>query len=387
MTATSMGSSRVLRALTTASALAALVGLASPAGAAPTAAQRETARRFMDEGKERMRAGEKDRALESYQKAHDLMHVPTTGMALARAHLALGHLVEARDIALEVVRMPRESGEPKVFDTARRDAKELEASTKPRIPTARIVVRGGPATKVTVDDVEIAKLLVGEPMALNPGHHVFGAKNADGAEKRVEMDLAERDAKEVELVLPTATPHVVSVAPPSDKRPSPQVLTAAEPRRERTTTANVLVYGGFGLATAGLVVGGITGAMTLSKASDVKAQCENGICDPSARSALSSSQSLATVSTVGFIAAGVGLTAGIIGLALPKTSTETALQSRGLAGTSFWPPRTASRSTPCPSGRPPGPTGIGWEGNCGTRWPGNRWVTGRRRRGGPTPCS
>ena len=187
-----------------------VVAVPAPAGAAPTAAQRETARRLMDEGKERARSGEKERAIEAYQKAHDIMHVPSTGMALAKAHLAAGHLVEARDLALEVGRMPREEKEPAVFEQSRKAAKELEAALKPRIPTVRIVVRGGPAQRVTVDDAEIAPLLLGEPVALNPGRHVIVAKNADGLEKRAEVDLLERDIKEVELPLPAAKPQVVT---------------------------------------------------------------------------------------------------------------------------------------------------------------------------------
>ena len=69
-----MASRKVLVAVVIAIVLAAPV-----ASAAPTAAQRETARRLMDEGKERARVGDKDRALEAYQKAHDLMKVPTVG--------------------------------------------------------------------------------------------------------------------------------------------------------------------------------------------------------------------------------------------------------------------------------------------------------------------
>src|SRR4051794_22046146 len=130
----------------------------------------------MDEGKERTRSGDKDRALEAYQKAHDLMKVPSTGILLVKAHLAVGHLVEARDVALEIGRMARETGEPVIFEKARKEAKELEAVIKPRIPTVKIVVKGGPATKVSVDNAEVAALLLGEPVALNPGKHVVSAK-------------------------------------------------------------------------------------------------------------------------------------------------------------------------------------------------------------------
>ena len=89
--------------------------------------------------------------------------------------------------------------------------------------------------------------------------------------------------------------------------------------RGRTTTAKVLVFGGFGLAVAGLAVGGVTGALTLSKAGDVKTQCANGICDPAAKSDLDSASSLATISTIGFAVAGAGALCGVVGLLLPRT--------------------------------------------------------------------
>ncbi|MDB4938305.1 MAG: hypothetical protein JWP87_5277 [Labilithrix sp.] len=301
---------------------------ASHALAAPSAAQRETARRLMDEGKERARVGDHDRALEAYRKAHDLMKVPTTGIALAKAHLALGHLVEARDVALEVVRMPRENGEPPIFDKSRKQAKELEASVKPRIPTVRIIVKGGPATRVMVDDGEVAALLLGEPVAVNPGKHTISAKNADGSEKRADVELGERDGKEVELTLPVPNPAVV-VAPAPD-RPRGGGSGDRDRGADRTTGANVLVFGGFGLALAGLAVGGVTGALTLAKSGTVKTQCENGICDPAAKADLDSASSLATISTIGFAVAGVGAVCGVVGLVLPKTKSETALQSGGV---------------------------------------------------------
>jgi hypothetical protein len=316
-----MGSRRLVFAVVTALVLAA----PARAIAAPSAAQRETARRLMDEGKARARAGDKERAVEAYQKAHALMKVPTTGMAVAKAQIALGHLVEARDVALEVARMPRSNREPAVFERARKEARELEASLKPRIPTVRIVVKGGLATKVTVDAAEVAPLLLGEPVALDPGKHVVGAENAEGVEAHAEIDLAEREAREIELTLPVASPDVVVTTPaaePTKRAP------AKERRGERSTAGDVLVYGGFGLAAVGLAVGGITGALTLSKSGTVKSRCENGICDPAARSDLDSANAMASVSTIGFAVGGAGVVLGVVGLLLPKTTTtETALRA------------------------------------------------------------
>jgi hypothetical protein len=296
------------------------VVFAPAAFAAPTYNEkdRETARALMDEGKARVKSGELGRALEAYQKAHDLMHVPTTGMAVAKTHYQLGHLVEARDGALEVIRHPKEPGEPAVFETARKQARELDAQLRGRIPTVRIHIRGEPAKRVTVDDVEIPLAAIADPVPVNPGSRIIAAYTADGMEAKTQLALSERDVKEIELEL---LPGKGKSDPSAGKTSGKKVIglsledTAAG---ERTQTANVLVFGGFGLAVVGAITGGVTGALAFSKAGTVKEQCENDICAPAAEDDLNSTKSLAMIANISFAAAGVGAVLGIVGLALPR---------------------------------------------------------------------
>lgn len=305
--------------------------LAPSALAAPTYDQkdRERARALMDEGKSRVKSGELGRALEAFQKAHELMHVPTTGLAVARTHYQLGHLVEARDLAQEVLRHPKEAGEPAVFETARKQARELDAQLKGRIPTVRIHIRGEPAKRITVDDVEVPLSAIAEPVPMNPGSRIIAAYTAEGMEAKTQLALSEKDAKEIELEL---LPGKGKGDPNAGRTPAKKVIgfsTEEAGGGERTTTANVLVYGGFGIAVAGLVAGGVTGALAFSKAGDVKAQCENEICAPEAESDLDSTKSMAMISNISFAAAGAGAVLGIVGLALPRTrgaATATAPQ-------------------------------------------------------------
>jgi|GEM_PF-513680 len=336
---------RKIRSLTLAAFLCVSgVAQAAPtAPTAPTAAERETARRLMDEGKARLKANELARAVEAFQKAHDLMHVPTTGLALARAHLAAGHLVEARDVALEVGRMPREPGDPAVFDTARKHAKELDAQLKPRIPTVRIKIKGGTPSRVAVDDIEIPPSIIGEPVAVNPGTRVVSARSADGGEVRGDVALAERDVKEIELTLPapgeSAKPATGAKASSRASAPPRKIIGFGNdgdvgPSGERTPLADVLVYGGFGLAVVGVGVGAVTGAMTLSKASDVEPQCANDICAPAARSDLDSANALATVSTIAFVAGAALAVAGVVGLFLPRRPPQAQASHTPTWGTS-----------------------------------------------------
>jgi hypothetical protein len=311
--------SRKIRSLV----VVALLAGSGAAHAAPSAAERETARRLMDEGKARMKDQEYTRAIEAFQKAHDIMHVPTTGLALARAHLAAGHLVEARDAALEVGRMPHEANEPAVFESARKHAKEIDAQLKARIPTLRVKVKGGTAARVMVDDIEIPASLVGEPIAVNPGKRVVVVKGENDAEARGEIEIAEKESKEIELVFSQKeAPKTTSSR--SKERSEPVKVRGfgnddVELRTgQRTALSDALIYGGLAVGGVGIAVGAVTGAMTLSEASDLAPQCANSICAPSARETLDSASTLATISTIGFVAAAVGLTVCVVGLSLPK---------------------------------------------------------------------
>jgi len=337
--------SRVRSLLPSFSALAFLIVTTSAstfayAAGSPTAAERETARRLMDDGKARMKDKDHQHAVESFQKAHDIMHVPTTGLALAKAHLAAGHLVEARDTALEVNRLPREAGEPRVFESARKEAKEIDAQLRPRIPTLRIKIKGSNVARVAIDDTEISPSIVGEPIAVNPGKHIVSAKNGEGGEAKGEVELSEREAKEIDLILPAhggETPTVKPTSTSSSSTPStsstPSSSTSSTTTKvtgfgndgptdrgggERTPLAQGLFFGGLGLGGAGLIVGGVAGLLTLSKAGDVESECLNDICSPAAKDNLDSASTLSTISTIGFIVGGVGVAALAISFAVPK---------------------------------------------------------------------
>jgi hypothetical protein len=94
-----------------------------------------------------------------------------------------------------------------------------------------------------------------------------------------------------------------------------------------------LVVGGFGIA--GLAIGGVFGGLAAGKWSTAQSDCKtSATCTPSgnmmANSARSNALTLATVSTVGFIAGGV-LTAGglVVFLVAPKGSSESRASRAG----------------------------------------------------------
>src|SRR5689334_15630072 len=102
-----------------------LVLRATAARADPTAAEKETARALMAEGRDLRERGDSKSALKRFMAADALMHVPTTGLEVARTQVALGLLVEARETLRTVARLPEDPSDPPPFREARAQGDKL----------------------------------------------------------------------------------------------------------------------------------------------------------------------------------------------------------------------------------------------------------------------
>jgi hypothetical protein len=303
----------------TAALVVAMLTCGSLASADPSAAEKETARGLMTEGRTARDNGDLQGALKAFTAADAIMHVPTTGLELARALVAVGRLVEGRDVALRVTQVPERPNEPAPFKNAREAAVSLGEELDARIPSITIVVKNAPdgsTPEVDVDGTAMPPEVLGKPRKLDPGHHVVTAKAA-GLEGKRELDVAEKESKDVSIELP---------APGTPTEAATDEPPAAE---ESTSRGNkVMIFGGFGLAAAGLITGSITGVVAISKANSIKGSsaCEDGgtVCGTSVDGNLSTGKTMATVSTVSFIVAGVGAAIGITGFFVGGSSTPAA---------------------------------------------------------------
>jgi hypothetical protein len=319
-----MSSSRSARALAVLLSLsvAAPLTVHSVALADVSAADKETARTLMNEGRKARDAGDHKAALEAFKKADAIMAVPTTKLEVGHEYEALGMLVEARDAYLAAVRAAvPPKGDPKPFVEARKEAEAKADAIEPRIPSIKILISGVPAgvtSKVSVDGEEVPNETLDVPRKVDPGDHVV-AVVAGGVDKKEPVTVAESENKDVTIQfapgeVPT-TPtggDLFDKNPPKDETPQPT-----------TTKANhTLAYIGFGVGGAALVAGAITGIMSMSKTSSLKNDCPNNECPSSKHDDLQSAKSLATISTISFIVAGVGATVGIIDLLANKGSSS-----------------------------------------------------------------
>jgi hypothetical protein len=313
-------------------AMAIVLTLTGTAMAEPTAAEKETARTLLLSGREKRKAGHDKEALADFEKAHAIMHVPTTGLDLGKTQEALGLLVEARKTYLEASRVPKQPNESAAFENARREAKKLADGITPRLATLTVSVPKD--AKVKIDDGEISGSSIGVPLKVNPGkHQIIGTLGSD--EKRTTVDLAEGESKSIELELagaPATTP-----TPTGDKD--------KDKDKKGETKLNTLVWVGGGIAAAGVAVGAITGIMAFSIKSDVDSQCDaqhrckqevNGLWDEIDRGVL-----MGNISTGGFVVAAVGGAILVYGLLNPQRAEPSGSTAKirilpspfGLAGT------------------------------------------------------
>jgi hypothetical protein len=168
------------------------------------------------------------------------------------------------------------------------------------------------AVTVTMDGKPLADRLEGTAISLDPGAHSFHFETAGHApvDKSFVLHEGEKDRREKIVfgaaAAVSAPPAGAHAAPPKGDGASPATADRGSSSSSRGPLKTVgLVTGGAGIV--GIGIGSVFGLMAASDKSN--AHCDaNGYC---AAGSLSDAHSHATVSTVGFVAGGVLLAAGV----------------------------------------------------------------------------
>lgn len=325
----------------------------------PSVADRATARALLLDGRAKMEAKDHAGALKAFQGAHAIMNVPTTGLDLAKAHAALGQLLEAREVALSVTRSPAKVDDPEAFADARKAAEVLAAGLDPRIPSVVISV-AGPAPEgvsITLDGAALAVATLSLPRKVNPGRHRIVVSAPGFEEGAREVDVAEGTSVPVEMSLAravtaasaqpiassgvTAAPVVTSAAVGTSAAvvtsaavgtAAPAVTGAAGAAR---TPGWAWAAGGAGLVALGVGVGFFVDYLGVRDR--VAKECPGDVCDPRLHD-VSSAQGLraqwnrdlgVTVAMGAVAIAGIGVAiVGIAGASSKQAATSVVVRAR-----------------------------------------------------------
>lgn len=300
----------------------AFFALASPAHAtAPEDdAARSNARQLATDASEAYRAAQYDMAYDRFNRAYKLVGVPALGVWSARSLERGGRLVEASERYREVL-ANKAAGEPSSAEAdALREARLELDELLPRIPNLIVRIQNAEPSKIDVklDGARVATELLDVKQRVNPGKHTLTAQR--GSERfEQEVTLGEREVKELVFQFEA-------------ERPSEAVAPAAQPQDQKPQA------GGFDTQTVGLVSIGVgaaflasgivTGVVGLGQESALVPLCPERNCPESERAARDELETMKTLSTIGFIGAGVfgalGATLFIVGSSSSDSRATTA---------------------------------------------------------------
>lgn len=302
-----------MRALVAAVVIAVSSTTAVSAFAAPKDAELAEARTRFQQALALQSGGDWAGALALLEKVAAVAPTPQVRFNIALCQEKLGKLSAAL-------------GNYRIAATAAHDAKAADVEKQSTAKVAEIegrlpklvVTRGANAgaAAIVVDGTELGAAAIGKDMPVDPGPHQIETRPPGGGKPTlVVVQIAEGEKKSVVANLEETKPEPTA----------PVVTTPVTPRDEGTGGSNKgLIYGGFGLAVVGVAVGSVTGLLMFSKKSDLDSACNaNKECPPDTHDDLSGAKTMATISTISFIAAGVGVGVGVFGLVTKKSSSTT----------------------------------------------------------------
>jgi hypothetical protein len=240
------------------------------------------------------------------RKSDDLDPSPQTKIDLADVLANEGKLVESSRILHGAADATANSPATKKLNDA---AKKALADVEAKIPWIQIDV-DGPSTGKATTTIDGTETDASSEIPIDPGDHqvTATAEGFDSAEKKVHLAEGAHEKVKLSLMRKDAAP----------------TATKSSGGGSKTPAIAAFVVGG-----VGLVVGAGAGIAALTQASSAKSLCNGNSCPPSAADSISASKTSGTISTIGFIAGGVGVATGIILLIVSpggeKKTTQTGL--------------------------------------------------------------
>ncbi len=285
---------------------------------APTEAQRKNAEREFELGLAAVEGGNDAAALQHFRFACLYLTTPVLLISTAETEIRLGKLVDAKKHLEQLRALPVSPLEGPSSIDARSRGSVLLPAIEQRLAKVGIdlVLPPGQSLSSLVACSNPAEL-IGDTIFIDPGPCRIVARNNLGQELVSDVALPEGTVTRVRFdfsVLSAPLPLTQPVPP----RPADEAESQPNPLRD------ILRYGGVGLAGAGLLTGGITGLLAMNKKSKLDDVCDDGECPTSAQDDLDSARLMATISTIGFAAAGLGgLAVGISYFGFPDEQHKT----------------------------------------------------------------
>jgi hypothetical protein len=286
-----------------------LVGLTLCRGA--LADDKDTAKALFEEGLKQMESKSYDAACPAFEKSQKLDPRPGTLFTLAECESQRGHLAAAYQRYGEYLQvyatLPRDKQAKQ--GTRQKEARSKQGELEKVIAqlTLKLPADAPADTVVTNDGATLSASEIGSPVLVDPGAHVLTTQAPGGpvAEQRITLEKGEKRSIDLEVKRP---------APASTDAPPPPPPPPAAPG---TSGRRIATFAAGGVGLAGLVVGGITGGLMISKADVVHANCKDGgggveLCNKTGAAAGNDAKVLGAVATAGLVVGALGVGVGVV---------------------------------------------------------------------------
>ena len=226
-------------------------------------------------------------------------------------------------------------GDPKCPGIVRTDCAKRLDELESAQPTIVLEVKDGSghdvaAVTVLVDGQPLVARLDGTALPIDPGSHEFTFAVAGQRSVVQTYLISEGQRGRHETILLGSLPPRTTPDEPPSSLPQAGVEEATGREGGGMATQRVLALAAGGVGVAGVVVGSIFGLIASSTWSQAQSDC-GAACraNAPARSEESDARTAATVSTVGFVAGGIGLAAGaVLWFTAPPATSRAASSAR-----------------------------------------------------------
>lgn len=293
------------------------------------ASDRAIAEALFQDGRQLMDAGKVAEACLKFEQSQRTDPQVGTLLNVAVCHEELGRTASAWAEFLDAEAQANRLGHADRAAFARQGVERLQGKL------SRLTLNSPnpePNLTISFDGKPFATSMLGASLPVDPGEHRVEA-SAPGKKSitLVIIITPGPSAQTFDLpVLEAEAPAPAALPPPPAAEPTPPPRQTSFPDHEppppraeaKSTGVPGWAWASLGVGIAGLATGTVTGAMALSKATELKAECPNNVCPRDQSSNLDTALTLADISTVSFIIGAVGSTVGLTGVLLSTGSDE-----------------------------------------------------------------
>jgi hypothetical protein len=254
------------------------------------------------DAKQLMEAGDVATACPKFAESLNLDRTLGTLLYLGACHEQQGRTASAWSEFSSALTWAQRSGQAERVAFAQKHVDALE----PRLAYIVITAPSIPNLQLRVDDALLNSAAIGTPLPVDPGSHLVEASAPNMQSWQQKVTVPSEPGK-TPVEVPPLVPAPVATTAPVTPAPGTTPATPAGPPADNDGGRRAILWTSVAFTGAAVVVGSVFGVLTLSARDTAKTDCPNNLCTTNdGLNKISEARTDATVSTVGFVAAGVG---------------------------------------------------------------------------------